>query len=145
MRGKPIVCVDFDGVIHGYQSGWKGAGVIPDPPVPGAIQALIDLHDAGLSVAIYSARSRNVFGRYAMRQWMRKHLGEHWLKGNHVPGYLEAECLGDAESAVNYFLWPWFKPSAIMTIDDRALTFNGDWSDPRFSAAGLRSFRPWNK
>jgi hypothetical protein len=30
---KPILCLDFDGVIHSYSSGWKGADVIPDPPV----------------------------------------------------------------------------------------------------------------
>lgn len=30
--GKPILCLDFDGVIHSYASGWKGADVIPDPP-----------------------------------------------------------------------------------------------------------------
>jgi len=28
---KPILCLDFDGVIHSYSSGWKGADVIPDP------------------------------------------------------------------------------------------------------------------
>ena len=27
---KPILCLDFDGVIHRYDSGWKGADVIPD-------------------------------------------------------------------------------------------------------------------
>lgn len=29
----PTVSFDFDGVIHSYRSGWKGAAVIPDPPV----------------------------------------------------------------------------------------------------------------
>jgi hypothetical protein len=35
---KPILSLDFDGVIHSYTSGWKGADVIADPPVPGAFQ-----------------------------------------------------------------------------------------------------------
>ncbi len=29
---KQTVVFDFDGVIHSYTSGWKGATVIPDPP-----------------------------------------------------------------------------------------------------------------
>src|SRR5882672_3079773 len=32
---KPILCLDFDGVLHSYSSGWKGADVIPDAPTPG--------------------------------------------------------------------------------------------------------------
>ncbi len=39
---KPILCLDFDGVIHSYTSGWKGADVIPDPPVEGAMQFIWD-------------------------------------------------------------------------------------------------------
>ncbi len=34
---KPILCVDFDGVVHSYTSGWKGETVIPYPPVNGAL------------------------------------------------------------------------------------------------------------
>ncbi|MES2781895.1 MAG: hypothetical protein V4657_03800 [Pseudomonadota bacterium] len=39
--------------------------------------------------------------------------------------------------------FPWFKPPALITIDDRALTFTGDWSD--FSMGALSAFKPWNK
>ena len=37
----PTVSFDFDGVIHSYRSGWKGAAVIPDPPVE-RIKEVID-------------------------------------------------------------------------------------------------------
>ena len=37
---KPILCMDFDGVIHSYESGWRGATIIPDVPVEGALEFL---------------------------------------------------------------------------------------------------------
>ena len=40
---KKTVVFDFDGVIHSYTSGWKGATIIPDPPVEGIEQALKDI------------------------------------------------------------------------------------------------------
>ena len=52
---KPILCLDFDGVIHSYESGWKGAAAIPDDPVPGAAEFIRTAHEH-FAVQVYSAR-----------------------------------------------------------------------------------------
>jgi hypothetical protein len=70
---KPILCLDFDGVIHSYSSGWKGADTIPDPPVAGAIQFLREAVEH-FRVAIFSSRSNQVGGIQAMRQWLDLHV-----------------------------------------------------------------------
>jgi hypothetical protein len=38
-RLRRTVCLDFDGVVHSYRSGWRGATVIPDPPIHGTAEA----------------------------------------------------------------------------------------------------------
>lgn len=121
---KPILCLDFDGVIHSYTSGWKGADIVPDPPVDGAIK-FIDEALNHFRVAVYSSRSGHPDGIYAMRKWLRR----HWL---------EADLAGDREMLIE---WPMEKPSAFITLDDRALTFNGTWPD----IETLKAFKPWNK
>lgn len=142
---KPILCLDFDGVIHSYTSGWQGAGNIPDPPVPGAIAALLGYLDAGFDVAIFSSRSKSIVGRRAMKRWLAVAIADHWEAGGREPSLVECECWGDAAHIQRKFSWPWFKPPALMTIDDRALTFNGDWSDSAYSPSAIRAFKPWNK
>jgi hypothetical protein len=37
--------------------------------------------------------------------------------------------------------FPTHKPSAFVSLDDRAITFNGQWPDMDF----LRNFKPWHK
>jgi len=71
--GKPILCLDFDGVLHSYTSGWKGASVIPDPPVPGAIAFLREAVKS-FEVHIFSSRSCQDGGGYAMRAWLGDHI-----------------------------------------------------------------------
>lgn len=140
---KLLVCLDFDGVIHSYDSGWKGASVIPDKPVPGAIEAILNYLDAGFRVAISSTRSKNIFGRRAMKRYVGNAIAEYWHSGGNNKIYeAECECWGDAyDLAYSRIEWPWFKPSAFIHIDDRAITFSGIWPSPQ----ELKAFKPWNK
>lgn len=129
---KPILCLDFDGVIHSYTSGWQGAGVCADLPTDGCLEFL---HEATrhFRVMVYSSRSKSFAGRRAMKRYMRQHFD---LMLAMSPDH-EHDWLYEAIS------FPWFKPPALITIDDRALTFSGDWSD--YSMATLKAFKPWNK
>jgi hypothetical protein len=127
---KPILCLDFDGVIHSYASGWKGADVIPDPPVPGALQFIIAAMEH-FTVAIFSSRSCQPGGREAMIQW----LGYWSVDPAHgMPGDFDHGAWGAIE-------WPQEKPPALVTLDDRAITFTGKWP----AISDLQAFKPWNK
>ena len=128
---RPILCVDFDGVLHSYSSGWKGPRNIPDPPVPGAIEWLeslipcpemVGIGDRGdFQVMIYSSRSRYWGGRGAMQKWLHMHgLGLEWL---------------------DEIKFPAKKPPAFLTIDDRAWQFTGTFP----TAIEMLEFKPWNK
>jgi hypothetical protein len=114
-----ILCLDFDGVIHSYASGWKGADVIPDPPVPGAIPFMREAVKH-FRVAIFSSRSNQPGGLEAMKRW------------------LDVEAAG---TLVHDVEWPTEKPPALVTIDDRAITFDGTWP----AIEMLLAFKPWNK
>lgn len=124
---KPILCLDFDGVIHSYTSGWKGAGAIPDPPVPGAIQFIAEAVET-FEVHIFSSRSGQPDGIDAMRLWLRLHM-------------LALMSNAAAELLMHKINFPTEKPPALVTLDDRAVTFTGEWPD----LEALANFKPWNK
>ncbi len=112
---KKTVVFDFDGVIHSYTSGWKGEIVIPDPPVPGIVESIKAIHDAGYEVVIVSTRCATDEGMTAVKRWLDKY---------HV--------MVDAVMKE--------KPPAIVYIDDRAICFNGD---PTTLLWQIQSFKPW--
>ncbi len=127
---KPILCVDFDGVIHSYTSGWKGACQIPDPPVKGALPWLWKASE-WWDVQIYSSRTKEPGAIEAMRVWLFRHA-------NLAFGDDDA-----AERFLSCITFPEQKPPAVLTIDDRAITFEGEWSE--LDPCALLDFKPWNK
>ncbi len=131
----PILCLDFDGVLHSYTSGWKGARNIPDPPMPGAIdwlRSLLTDADCVCSMAprfrdfdvhIFSSRSRYWGGRRAMRKW----LGIHFEKAGYYPELTEL---------IKFPLW---KPPAHLLLDDRAMCFTGVFP----TVETMKAFKPY--
>ena len=136
MNHKKILSVDFDGVIHSYSSGWKGATNIPDKPVFGSLEWLdefIITHctvpdefcamapEGEWELCIFSSRSRYWGGRKAMKKWL--------LFWEFDPRLLPA------------IKFPLFKPASTVLLDDRAITFTGHF--PPFQ--NILNFKPWNK
>ena len=116
---KPILCLDFDGVIHSYTSAWKGADVIPDPPVPGVFEFILAASEV-FEVHVFSSRSSLPGGIGAMQRWFLEWGDQHPLSVVHFPTS---------------------KPPSFVGIDDRVLTFTGTWPTIR----ELVEFKPWNK
>ncbi len=133
---KPILCLDFDGVLHSYSSGWKGADIIPDPPVPGAME-FIHQAELNFTVAIFSSRSHQPGGIAAMRTWLGAHLFEFYRDAADF-GLSPRHYVEDLLSKIKF---PLEKPPAMVTIDDRAITFTGQWP----TMETLHNFKPWNK
>lgn len=116
---KPILVLDFDGVIHSYTSGWQGADVVSDPPVPGTADAL-ESYLENFEVHVLSSRTSQEGGVRAMKEWMTGEFGP---------------------KLVEQIKFPEHKPPAFLTIDDRVERFTGTWPE----ASELLAFKPWNK
>jgi hypothetical protein len=137
MKSKPILALDFDGVMHSYPQagGWKGSGMIPNPAVPGLVEFL---HEAvkEFQVCVFSSRSENIAGRAGMKSWLQRQVLSYYETGKAGPWTMVT-----VYDLVNQIGFPMTKPAAFVSLDDRALTFTGQWP----SVNELRSFTPWWK
>jgi hypothetical protein len=113
--GRPILSLDFDGVLHeNLKDGvWKGPHVIGGTPVPGAI-AFVKEAQLHYQVMVHSTRCSNPEGRAAVTIWLRDN------------GFPDLE-LSDT------------KPPFHIHIDDRTYHFTGEF--PTMDT--LHAFRPW--
>ncbi len=102
-RPRRTVCLDFDGVLHSYRSGWCGAEVIPDPPIHGTREAVARLRQQ-YRVVVNSSRCHTEEGRRAVETWLHRHD------------------IAVDEVCVH-------KPPAHVYVDDRAVRFRGNWDD----------------
>lgn len=125
---KPTLCIDFDGVIHRYSKGWQN-GVIYDPVMPGFFDWAVRAQEH-FELVIYSSRSKDPEMRSTMREWLQSQM-ETWAK-NKPAGSLA-------------FTFASEKPAAFLTIDDRAITFTGNWDMAFLNPAALLNFKTWSQ
>lgn len=130
---KPILCLDFDGVCNFYVSGWQGSNIISDDPVTGLFEFL-DIAKDFFDIQIFSTRSNQDGGILAMKEWFAKHFTKYIFEKRPE---LQEKFYG--LSCPDWLIFPTEKPPAFLTIDDRAITFDGTWPDIDI----LRNFKPW--
>ena len=86
-----------------------------------------------LNAVIYSSRSKDDPGVLAMNVWL--HAQRHkWLAAGGQRNPTEPLAIEFSHE----------KPAAWLTIDDRAIRFDGNWSSPELEPVALLAFKPWN-
>jgi hypothetical protein len=119
--GKKVIAVDFDGVINSYTSGWKGP-TETDEPVLSAAESLHTLYQRGYKIIIFSTRANTSEGADTIREYLRNHAENN--------EFAEAVEITDK------------KPIADVYIDDRAISFTGDWEE---TLKQIEEFKPWTE
>ena len=126
----PTLCIDFDGVIHSYERGWQG-GVIYGTATPGFFE-WVERVRGKFKLVIYSSRSKDDAGVVAMGTWLHDQRNK-WIAAGGQRDPVEPLTFDFAHE----------KPAAWLTIDDRAICFRGDWTNPELAPDALQAFKPW--
>ena len=103
----PTICIDLDGTLAAYD-GWRGPEHF-GAPLPGALAALAALRARGWRIIIFTTRGD--------REKVRAYLEREAL----LFDYINENPDQPAGSNPG-------KPFAHVYVDDRAISFRGDWS-----------------
>lgn len=120
-KGKTI-CIDFDGVLSDYSSGYQGEDIFGDM-IKGADSATQILKEKGWTVIIYTTRPVTD----ALKKWLEDNkISYDYINEN-------PDQPKDSEGS---------KLMADIYLDDRGMRFNGDWD---WTIRDIASFIPWEK
>lgn len=122
MTHKPTIAIDFDGVVHGYSKGWM-EGRLYDPIVPGFFEWAEEAQK-DFKLVIHSSRCGTEYGRDLIRSWIK------------------AQLLGWQGTPIEFDVVE-HKPPAWLTLDDRCIRFDGDWSAPELQPQALKNYKAW--
>lgn len=126
-KKRYTIAVDFDGVLHKYETPWINAHTIPDGEVDGAIEWLWRTIQK-MDVVIFSTRCKTWRGRRAIRSWLK-----------HLAGNLYFESMGTV--GLEDVRLSYKKIPALVYLDDRAMRFEGTFP----TIEEIHAAKPWNK
>lgn len=115
------ICIDIDGTICRYES-WSGHDHFGEV-IPGAKDAIQRLHDDGWYIIIFSTRSR----RESIKRFLENEA--IWFDSINENPHQPDNAVGG-------------KPIADVYLDDRAVTFRGNWAQ---AYEDVVNFTPWYK
>lgn len=115
------ICIDIDGTICRYEE-WAGANHF-GAVLPGAKEAILKLKEEGWYVIIFSTRA----DKKAISDFLNLH---------NIPFDSINENPNQPDNAIGG------KPLADVYLDDRAITFRGNWAQ---AYNEIINFKPWDK
>lgn len=118
---KKTVCIDIDGTICRHE-GWKGEDYFGEI-IPGAKEYITRLKYEGWTIIIHTGRNDN-------------EKIENFLRSNGIP--FDFINTSPNQKELNRS----GKPLAQVYLDDRAVSFKGDWESAFHE---INSFRPWHE
>jgi aromatic ring-cleaving dioxygenase len=128
---RPILCVDFDGVVHSYDRGWYDSSIYGEATT--GFFEWLERVTGQFKVVIYSSRSKSAEGLAEMSLWLHEQHRK-WIDATQQPQPAPALDIEFTDR----------KPAAWLTIDDRAVCFAGKWDAPELQPEAMRAFKPWN-
>lgn len=115
---RPLIVLDFNGTCHAYRQGWQN-GVYYDEPTEG-FREWAEQAQKEFRLALFPARAKTHGDIQRVRTWLRRHK-----LGGITCDVVTSMPIGPR-----------------LKIDDRALTFTGNWAD--FPMQRLRDFKTWS-
>lgn len=127
---RPTLAVDFDGVVNPYSRGWQGGELYEREVTPGFwlwLETVSERFDVVIHSSRFADRDPQLVG-----DWLRARWAEHsGMDG--VPDWLERLAFSPT------------KPPAWLTVDDRCVRFDGDWSADELRPEAMLAFEPWTQ
>lgn len=144
---RPILALDFDGVVHAYGKGW-GDDSIYDRVTPGFFKWAVKANKH-FRLYIYSSRSHHEGGILDMMMWLGGQAAQEGYSvtdmADERDGSPLLRLLNARTANLILFRFSTSKPPAFITIDDRAIQFRGDWNARWLEPEHLTRFKPWTQ